>query len=383
MLEDERVKAAIMMTLCELATAKHHAPPLECAPFAFFTPGAFTDAERDASQGSCVDALSRSAQFWSSYSGYLRDIPQLCNTFKTWNEIDVAREIYRNASLEKLQLLGDLRAREDRLSSSLECWNERIQEIQHLHGQMESLIRATDIASSHLTKHIERAFSHALDLFSANAQERQLGVNEVYTASIQRLERTADELSQRQMRLLEASIPEFERALVERLDSIFEFSFDRHAALNRRVDETGDQLVQLQSGLSDARTTVASVSTTANSILDAASASRAQIHIIQQHHTQVAHNIAVLSDAVDGLTSTASLGLNAINETAMRISDDIMNRRRDPHDSSSSSLHAYSKPVVQPQAIRLDGDSQDISRKLDLLALAQSAAAFSYPGSAV
>ncbi|KAJ7637056.1 hypothetical protein FB45DRAFT_742661, partial [Roridomyces roridus] len=52
--EDERVKAAISMTLCELATATHHAVPLECKSFTV--------------------ALSRSAQFWSSYSGYLREV---------------------------------------------------------------------------------------------------------------------------------------------------------------------------------------------------------------------------------------------------------------------------------------------------------------------
>ncbi|KAI6142802.1 hypothetical protein BKA82DRAFT_532917 [Pisolithus tinctorius] len=31
--EQERIQAAISMTLCELATARHYAPPLECAAF--------------------------------------------------------------------------------------------------------------------------------------------------------------------------------------------------------------------------------------------------------------------------------------------------------------------------------------------------------------
>ncbi|KAF8189975.1 hypothetical protein K438DRAFT_1592842 [Mycena galopus ATCC 62051] len=81
--EDERVRAAISMTLCELATATHHSIPLECASFA-------VDSEPAQVQGDCVDALSRSAQFWSSYSGYLREVrkyPQLCFAFRRWNDI--------------------------------------------------------------------------------------------------------------------------------------------------------------------------------------------------------------------------------------------------------------------------------------------------------
>ncbi|KAF9074601.1 hypothetical protein BDP27DRAFT_1213906, partial [Rhodocollybia butyracea] len=76
--EEERVVAAISMTLCELATAKHHAPPLECNIFSLHLReglGSYGDrsAESDV-RGDCVNALSRSAQFWSSYSGYLREV---------------------------------------------------------------------------------------------------------------------------------------------------------------------------------------------------------------------------------------------------------------------------------------------------------------------
>ncbi|KAL6305991.1 hypothetical protein BKA93DRAFT_730248, partial [Sparassis latifolia] len=112
--EGERIKAAISMTLCELATAKHHAPPLECASFApdADTPDTLSSTE---SLGCCVDALSRSAQYWSSYSGYLREVPQLCYAFRRWNDIDTARDIYKNATIEKMALLRYLNDREIRL----------------------------------------------------------------------------------------------------------------------------------------------------------------------------------------------------------------------------------------------------------------------------
>ncbi|KAI9444265.1 hypothetical protein H4582DRAFT_1807497 [Lactarius indigo] len=66
---DERVKAAISMTLCELRTAEFHSIPLECE--VFLEEGA---SGGRASHGICVEALSRSTQSWASYSGYLREI---------------------------------------------------------------------------------------------------------------------------------------------------------------------------------------------------------------------------------------------------------------------------------------------------------------------
>ncbi|EMD34804.1 hypothetical protein CERSUDRAFT_54833, partial [Gelatoporia subvermispora B] len=86
--EDERVKgapsqilrttrtnhatAAIAMTLCELSTAKHYSPPLECS--LFLSESDTNSVMSNDAQSNCVEALSRSAQYWSSYSGYLREV---------------------------------------------------------------------------------------------------------------------------------------------------------------------------------------------------------------------------------------------------------------------------------------------------------------------
>ncbi|KAJ7600788.1 hypothetical protein C8J56DRAFT_769131, partial [Mycena floridula] len=110
--EEERVGAAISMTLCELATAKHHTPPLEC-----------NSVNNVDEQSICVGALARSAQFWSSYSGYLREIPQLCFALRRWDDIDAARELYRNATLEKISLLQLLVHREKTEGAA---WTQRL-----------------------------------------------------------------------------------------------------------------------------------------------------------------------------------------------------------------------------------------------------------------
>ncbi|KAF9812422.1 hypothetical protein IEO21_06225 [Rhodonia placenta] len=112
--ENERVRAAITMTLCELGTAKHNSPPLECAAFAVEMRS--TDKNTpNGPPGACVEALSRSTQHWSSYSGYLREVSQLCYAFRRWNDIDTAREIYRNATIGQVEILQHLNEREEQL----------------------------------------------------------------------------------------------------------------------------------------------------------------------------------------------------------------------------------------------------------------------------
>ncbi|KAI0732618.1 hypothetical protein C8Q72DRAFT_773951 [Fomitopsis betulina] len=116
--EQERIRAAISMTICELYTASH-SPPLECAAFSTRLHPAHTAANGE-SHTSCVEALSRSAQYWSSYSGYLREVSQLCYAFRRWNDIDTARDIYHNATLEKLAFLQHMNAREATLHATEE-----------------------------------------------------------------------------------------------------------------------------------------------------------------------------------------------------------------------------------------------------------------------
>ncbi|KAF9507471.1 hypothetical protein BS47DRAFT_308429 [Hydnum rufescens UP504] len=147
---DERVQAAVSMTLCEIATARRHAAPLECSPFVSPPNAAFNPSsrsERADSQASCVEALSRSAQFWSSYSGYLREIPQLCYAFGKWVEIDAAKTLYKNATMEKLALLRMLRDREisiirheEGFVGSVERLNETILSLRYLFFNLEEFL---------------------------------------------------------------------------------------------------------------------------------------------------------------------------------------------------------------------------------------------------
>ncbi|KAI0089501.1 hypothetical protein BDY19DRAFT_942582 [Irpex rosettiformis] len=144
--EDERVQAAISMTICELATAKH-SPPLECSSVIPLTdePSATSQTLR---ADSCVEALSRSAQYWSSYSGYLREIPQLCHAFRRWNDIDTAKDIYRNTSLEAISILRAINYAENRQHDFYKGIDEISQHLRHLVHDMNKI--NTDMGESAL-----------------------------------------------------------------------------------------------------------------------------------------------------------------------------------------------------------------------------------------
>ncbi|KAJ7148094.1 hypothetical protein C8R43DRAFT_1194866 [Mycena crocata] len=126
--EDERVKAAISMTLCEIATATHHSLPLECISFTVDS-----DSPPIQIQGECVDALSRSAQFWSSYSGYLR-------------EVHTAKEIYKNSSLETMALIRSILAREKADMAERKHWNMQVSELEDVSRGLKAMFKQMDVA---------------------------------------------------------------------------------------------------------------------------------------------------------------------------------------------------------------------------------------------
>ncbi|KAJ7076117.1 hypothetical protein B0H15DRAFT_864983 [Mycena belliarum] len=157
--EDERVQAAISMTLCELATATHHSIPLECASF---TVGSV--ASRSRIQGECVDALSRSAQFWSSYSGYLREVPQLCFAFRRWNDIDTAKDIYKNSTQETMKLIQLLLARE---TAGKKHWDMHLHDLEAAAMRLKTMSNTIDVVIGAAAPRLENSLKMIIDVFMA------------------------------------------------------------------------------------------------------------------------------------------------------------------------------------------------------------------------
>ncbi|KAG1854754.1 hypothetical protein C8R48DRAFT_318668 [Suillus tomentosus] len=159
MSEDERIQVAIRLTLCELATARHHTPPLECSPFSNHV-GSHIPHH---AVGDCVDALSRSAQFWSSYSGYLREIPQLCFAFRRWMEIDTAKDIYRNITMEKLALIRFFFDQQRGFTAAHQNWERSSTDLRDLISVLKSTsgnIRdVADVTSTSIIQNAQALFT--------------------------------------------------------------------------------------------------------------------------------------------------------------------------------------------------------------------------------
>lgn len=94
--EPTRMSTAARLTLCDLA-AGGLSIPYECR----------TDRIQ-----ACVEALARSPQHWSSYSGYLRDLLGVCQALNEQRHVHLARSLYTNASQAMLDLLHVLQRNE-------------------------------------------------------------------------------------------------------------------------------------------------------------------------------------------------------------------------------------------------------------------------------
>ncbi|KAM0788506.1 hypothetical protein ACM66B_001637 [Microbotryomycetes sp. NB124-2] len=103
------------MAICEIKTARNgdeHQVPQECSDW----------QDGQATVGRCVEALSRSPQFWSSYSGYLRQVVTLCSSFRQWADIQTAKDQHANSAHLMRDFIGKLRDFETQRATDL---NER------------------------------------------------------------------------------------------------------------------------------------------------------------------------------------------------------------------------------------------------------------------
>ncbi|KAH7341630.1 hypothetical protein B0J17DRAFT_647325 [Rhizoctonia solani] len=258
----ERVKVAVEMTLCELSTAEQVSLPLECKNMHTVS------SQKSVSQ--CVEALARSAQHWSSYSGYLREIPQLCAAYRRLHEIDHAKSIYANITNEKITFLSSL----DNHYSELAL---RQKELASFTEGLESLLQTLERYSSSLG-HSVAAVPQRADELANEVRVRVAALSESVLADTRALNSHAFEslenylasmLSEAQaslsmttintrrsiettIRSLDAVSLSWNSRLVafnQRLDVIWEETFDRKLALEQAIDNMRDRVSQMDAQL--------------------------------------------------------------------------------------------------------------------------------------
>ncbi|KAJ3800004.1 hypothetical protein GGU11DRAFT_451859 [Lentinula aff. detonsa] len=228
--EEERVVAAISMTLCELATAKHHAPPMECDVFSarLHEPSyqsGFSEQQNEEfenSRGKCVNALSRSAQFWSSYSGYLREIPQLCFTFQRGNDIDNAKEIFRNISLNQDVFLQMVVDREHVNKAHAERWSAYFDDAADIANEISLLTQRIQAEASGAIEELQKHGIDTLGIVSRSLSEFRSQVENDHSDQVKEINSALAGLSERHSHDLQAIVPELEIIMHELITQSFE-----------------------------------------------------------------------------------------------------------------------------------------------------------------
>ncbi|CAG8607328.1 24402_t:CDS:10 [Dentiscutata erythropus] len=101
--DNDKIKYAVRLTMCEIATANLVAP-MEC-----------NDIVQDV--GTCVEALARIPQLWTSYSGYFREVFHMCFAVRYSIERDLLEELHRNITQNQLINYSILRVQQNDMIS--------------------------------------------------------------------------------------------------------------------------------------------------------------------------------------------------------------------------------------------------------------------------
>ncbi|CAO1613693.1 unnamed protein product [Parajaminaea phylloscopi] len=313
--QSSKVAVAIALTQCELATAGQNMP-LECRSYL----DSQRDGEdtRDTEAAACVVALSRSAQFWSTYSGYLREAPTLCLIMRQEEEEASASRLYRAIADEKMALLralermrrtaererADVRRESDARMARMERYLARFDE--SVHASSIALGRAAqDAAAAATVGSVE-----TLQLILGRHLQDQLSA--IGTANSLEWEAITKQLSQS----LRDEMQVFTRSHAETLQSLGQMARD---ALLEVMSQSKREASQLQEHLTRLHT---SLSLTEQSAVNAHNALRGvhgKARQLDDTLTAASLSLSSLRDEVNHMRSTQQETGTRLEQTLDRI----------------------------------------------------------------
>ncbi|KAI7868288.1 hypothetical protein BDF14DRAFT_1795060 [Spinellus fusiger] len=124
--ESTKIKYTLMLTLCELSTASMKAPR-ECRDI---------DSCTDKQAQQCVMKLATSPQTWTSYSGYFRDVEQMCFAIRYPIEKDLLEKLRRDIAENQIKNFGLLREQQAQMISWRE---EEMRNFEVIHDAQKAL----------------------------------------------------------------------------------------------------------------------------------------------------------------------------------------------------------------------------------------------------
>ncbi|KAN0127225.1 hypothetical protein V8E53_014945 [Lactarius tabidus] len=303
---DERVKAAISMTLCELRTAEFHSIPLECE--VLLEEG--TTGGR-MPHGVCVEALSRSTQSWASYSGYLREIPQLCFAYQRSNEKDLALEIYRNATIEKVAYIRRLMQHAEREDEMRTLWQSLLSDLQR---SVDDLQASPGIAERIYTDIAEKVFGELQQVLRVH--------QETFDVQLQQSIGHSLALSHHSQTLMDLST-EFERSLSSRLDSVYGLLDNQLSRVFTASDEIWQRVSFIEGGLISAMNALTQLSLSTSHLSEALNSSVVEVQLMHATQADAVRATARLAGTLQRMNETVMSALADINTTAVKVNNTL------------------------------------------------------------
>ncbi|KAI0342308.1 hypothetical protein BDW22DRAFT_1357628 [Trametopsis cervina] len=314
--EEQRVQAAITMTICELATAKH-TPPLECTPI-ISAEGIFVSSS-SMRIDTCVEALSRSAQYWSSYSGYLREIPQLCHAFRRGNDIDLARDVYRNATLQAISTLHALNESEHRRRSFFAEVNAVTTNLAQILHDMNQVNHELDRSSKDIWSELRDIKEQALDMMQNKLHLTLSDHSDAYDSMVAEVSRDIRAAIGNHATSLDLLLPPFQAALETHLASVFSEVRSQHQDMNEIALTAQANWHTVTNEIGHMQQAISALITSASQSALALDAHVDQAVLARRVQAETTDAVSRLNTVLTDLVATTQEEMEKINNTAISL----------------------------------------------------------------
>ncbi|KAG8755922.1 hypothetical protein FRC14_003527 [Serendipita sp. 396] len=330
-----RVDAAIHLTICELKTAEHVTIPMECTEYT-----ASSRSVRPSGSRACVEALYRSPQFWSSYSGYLRDIPQLCFAYRRWNEIDTAKTVYRNATIEKIAFLKIIQRRQLQLSEQETQLSLRLNDMEVIEDKLKlsvtSLGTRSDVLLSSLQAVIRETDNHLIML----KKQLMQAINEQALTHGEQLSTLVRHAEEEHTNALHTLLQGADHSLGNVHSLIKDLTVEAES-ISIITANARDEWPKLQTYMESFSTAVSTVNEALDTISHDLNVQSEVFSQMKEEQKEVASSLAQLGTTVSHLANMAQEHAEIINATA------IMTRRNFLQVESDHVLSTFVRNILQ------------------------------------
>ncbi|EGO29352.1 hypothetical protein SERLADRAFT_412890 [Serpula lacrymans var. lacrymans S7.9] len=326
--QKSKPQGAISMTLCELATARHHSPPLECSAFA---DSRIPFVSTSHVQGDCVER-------WNDI-GTINDLAGL--KILIYIPTDTAKDIYRNATLEKISLIRFMLGREKAMKDVVQSWERTSEDLRNIiialsdsSGRIRS---SADVMVSRMEDSIHKILSH-VDREVLDLQDRH---NDASLKSTMKIHNLLEEISLRHADSLSMLLPNFQDSLTSQLQLAFLPVLERSHQALENLNHAHQQWGILENEFTAMQYTFGELATAISQITVILDKSTEQAILAQKTQQEVTSSAVDLVDTLSRLTATTREELIAINNTAAALKHELR------HNNSNEWLRVGAASLMQ------------------------------------